>query len=113
MLYEEMPLKTVSFIHPGNLKRTYQTVFQLCGKRYFASTAYRMDIVRHGWETMIFHTAQEVPDDPDDIDPNQVMDWRGIYREPLIYEPTQHAHEQIIRTWVKKQILQREGKVNG
>lgn len=36
-----------------------------------------------------------------------------IHIEPLIYEPSQHAHEQIIRTWVKKQILQREGKVNG
>ena len=109
----ECELVTVKFIHPNNGKPSYQTVFQLFGKFYFASTAYRNDFIIKGWETMIFHTGQPVPEKPEDINPDLVTDWSGVFRMGYLQEPTQEWHEGTIKEFAERIIKQREGNVNG
>lgn len=109
----EHELKTKSFIRPDHGKRCFQTVFQLFGKRFFASTAYRQDMLMHGWETRIFPTSQELPESADEIDVYLVDFGETVYRIGYLEEPIIEWHEGAIKRFAELKIKQREGKVNG
>jgi hypothetical protein len=95
-------LKTLKTTHKGLFGGSctqYVTVFkdEESGDCFLASTVHTFDA---GWESMVFATTQEPPENPEDADMNLVTSWTDLAVQHYPSEPTLEQHEEFIHNFL-------------
>lgn len=87
---------TTDTVDTAGMGKQFLSVFTVNGKNFYASTCFTFDA---GYESMVFTTEQEPPENPSDIDPGCVSSWSDLSVRHYGSRPSMEDHLQFIKNF--------------